>query len=151
LWKLGGWIELAFPAAAVVVDGEPSSKVDEAWGAAPTDGLLAAASVRLRGRASIAVHFKAGVRWSFFGPHDGRRRQEPMLVGDDDDDFWSLPPQLGPRTSLLFLFSLRSFVLVGRDSCPPYPSTAYLYLYGLCTLSLSHNTGMFYKKKRCAS
>jgi len=85
LWKPGGWIGLVFPGAAVVVIGEPASKVGEAWGAAPTDGRLATASARLRGRASIAVHFKAGVRWSFFRPQDGRRRQEPVLVGDDDD------------------------------------------------------------------
>ena len=70
------------------------------------------------------------------------------MVSDDDDDFWSLPPPQGPRTSLLFRFSLRSFVLVGLDSCPPYPSTAYLYLYSLYMLSLSLNTGMFDKKNK---
>ena len=37
-------------------------------------------------------------------------------------------------------------MLVGLDSWPPYPSTTYLYLYGLCTLSLSLNTCMFDKK-----
>jgi len=28
LWKPGGWIGLVFPGAAVVVIGEPASKVD---------------------------------------------------------------------------------------------------------------------------
>jgi len=35
---------LVFPAAEVVVDREPSSKVEEAWGVAPTDGRSATAS-----------------------------------------------------------------------------------------------------------
>jgi len=69
-----------------------------------------------------------------------------LIGGDEDYDFSSLLPQQGPRTSLLFYFSLRSFVLVGLDSWPRYPSTTYLYLYGLCTLSLSLNTCMFDKK-----
>jgi len=38
-------------------------------------------------------------------------------------------------------------VSVGLDSCPPYPSTSYLYLYGLCTLSLPLNTDTFDLKK----
>ena len=37
-------------------------------------------------------------------------------------------------------------MLVGQDSCPPYPSTAYLYLYSLYMLSLSPNIGVFDKK-----
>ena len=42
-------------------------------------------------------------------------------------------------------------MLVGLDSCPPYPSTTYLHLYGLYTLSLSLNTDMFDKKNNMAA
>ena len=37
-------------------------------------------------------------------------------------------------------------MLVGLDSCPPYPSIVYLYLYSLYMLSLSLKIGVFDKK-----
>jgi len=47
--KLGGWMGLGFPTAAVVVGSELASMVDGTWGVAPTDGRSATAPTRLRG------------------------------------------------------------------------------------------------------
>ena len=45
LRQRGGWIDLDFPVAAAVVNGELRSKAQGAWGAAPADELSTTANL----------------------------------------------------------------------------------------------------------
>jgi hypothetical protein len=60
-WKLGGWIGLKLPAAAIVVISELRPMIQGARGVTPADGRSATVSSRLSGRVSSAASFKAFV------------------------------------------------------------------------------------------
>ena len=75
--KMGGRIELEHPSVATVVDGECSSGIWEAWGAAPVDGRPPKAS-------STATPLKASVQWGFFRSTAARGSSSTAVSGNGD-------------------------------------------------------------------
>jgi hypothetical protein len=143
LWLVDSWIWLDLPSAALVVDGELEFRGSRSWGTAPVDRRPPMASSGLQGRVSTSTPLKA--RGDGELPvHGGSRRplwrqRWATTIPSASGALWIRGPQY------IFFFS-KVLSVVWQGQLYPYPPCM-----RTCTLSLSSNAEMYYKKNEMRS